>query len=163
MVIQTYLATLRGAGLADGLKPSHFRGDASLLIRGVLHRQGTAIPHHPKLWAHSVLTEKRQGLLGLVVQGRRKPPTRELDTMLLQGDEFGVPLRDMLRPVIIDELLETEFRQHLRPCLRAALLRIKRDDAPSGQVIPSEQRLLGRPGRNQPDNQQKGREDGFQE
>ena len=38
----------------------------------------------------------------------------------------------MLRPVIVDELLKAEFRQHLRPCLGTTLLGVKRNDAPSG-------------------------------
>ena len=83
MVIQAHLAALRGAGVADGLEPGHLCGDARLLIRRVFRQQGTAIAHHPQLWVHVMLTEKCQGLLGLVIQDRWEPPTRELDTVLL--------------------------------------------------------------------------------
>ena len=83
VVIQTHLAALRGTGVADGLEPCDFCGDAGLLIRRVFHRDGTAIAHHPQLWVHVMLTEKCQGLLGLVIQDRREPPTRERDATFL--------------------------------------------------------------------------------
>ena len=83
VVIQTHLAPLCGASVADRLEPCHFGGDAGLLIRRVFHRDGTAIAHHPQLWVHVMLTEKCQGLLALVIQDRREPPTRERDATFL--------------------------------------------------------------------------------
>ena len=144
MVVEADLAALRSGDLANRLEARDLRGDTGLLVRRILDRDRAAIAHHPQLRMHVVLTEQRQRLLGLVVQGRRKPPTRQRDPALLQGDQLSVPLRDVFGAVIIDELLEAQRSEHRGARLGATLLRVEGHDAPGRQILLGEQRLLGR-------------------
>ena len=83
---------------------------------------------------HIEAFEKLECLFCLVIDRAWKPPAHQLDVMLLECVQFVVPLRDVLGTVIIDEFFDAHLLQHRRTFLRTALLRIKRYDAPRGEV-----------------------------
>ena len=146
MVIKGDLAALGRARLADRPESGDLGDDAGPLVGRILDGDRATLPHDPEPRADVMPAKERERGLGLVVQDRREPPPLEFDPVLLQGRQFGVPLRHMLGAVVVDETTEPQTREHLRPLLRPALLGVERHDAPRHQVVPLEQRLGRRQG-----------------
>ena len=141
MIVEGDRAALRRARLADRLEPGDFGRHARPLVGGVLDGDRTTLPHHPELGVDIMPAKEGERGLRLVVQGRRKPPTLEFDSLLLQGRQLGVPLRHMLGAIVVDEAAEPQTREHRRPLLRSALLGVERHDAPSDEIAALEDRL----------------------
>ena len=134
VIVDADLTIERRRGLANGFETGDLFFDAAFLIGLVLHLDGTATTADPELRVHIVALEEIKSLPGLVIDRSGKPPAHQLDVMLLERGQFIIPLRDMLGAVIIDELLHAHLFQHGRTLLRPAFLRVKRHDAPRGEV-----------------------------
>ena len=83
MIVYAHLAAEGRGSLADDFESCGLLLDARLLIRLILHCDGTATAADPKLRTHPVAFEKFERVFRLFIERAWKPPAKQLDVVLL--------------------------------------------------------------------------------
>ncbi len=117
---------------AEGGQGGNGTRDLLLEARGVGLRFGAH--GDPELGMDLLPFDAFQDGAGLGVQGGREPPGADLDVAGAHGVDLGVEGRDVFGAPVVGETLDAEVGEHGGAFLRAALLRIKGDDAPRDEI-----------------------------
>ena len=125
------------AASAIGRSRCDFGLDAARLARRPTRRPTAA--GDPKLRMDRVPPADVQDQPGFVVERARKPPGVERNALRLKRVDFGVERGNVLGPVVVSEMFESQTMQHRRALLRPAMLRVERHDAPGDQALGSQQ------------------------
>jgi len=158
VIVDAHLAAEGRGSLTDDFEPCDLLLEACLLIRLILHCDVAATAADTELRMHTVALEKFERVLGLCIERAWKPPAKQLDVVLLQCIQFVIPLRNMFRTIVIDEPLHAHLFEHRRSFFGAPFARIKRNDAPCGEIgfveqIPSCESGDGQAGQEKGDKQ----------
>ena len=123
--------------LGYGADPRRFGCHAGFLLV-VIGRRPPA-PTHPQARLHAVALEDTEDQLRLVIELARKPPSDKLDPLLRNGPHLVVELRNMLGPVVVGVLDDSQPPHHRRAVGRRPGLVVEGDDAPGDEIVPSEE------------------------
>ena len=132
VIVEPDFAAQPRRSLGNWAQAHGFCFDALPLLRRILRRSPSA--HYPQLRRDFVPLDHLENRARLLIQRARKPPRGKLNPMPLHRFHLGIECRDVLRTIIVGKALDSEPFQHFRAFFRAALLRVKRDDAPRHEV-----------------------------
>ena len=123
--------------LGYGADPRRFGCNAGFLLICIGRRPPA--PAHPQARLHAVALEDTEDQLRLVIELARKPPSDKLDPLLRNCPHLVVELRNMLGPVVVGVLDDSQPLHHRRAVGRRPGLVVEGDDAPGDEIVPPEE------------------------